>query len=306
MIFPTRIAGKPVHSESVHGSNSGLTRENSLIDSRDFHDLESKQLWVIPRSQSSSICSELLGKLCCDCSRQLDTRNLCSMPGNVSVDPSAPDETTASSLRHVHARNPTATYGETVFSSTRRHVARIDEINTETQGFMIPTPRFAGSVPTWKPPSFAEEVYSRYYMVGQPTNEISELHFDKFPTPSSFSGRRTSFKTEVRSGSGTLSEAIRRIKEVDVATYVDHHETSQSIRGHRFPNFEMLDTKIASPLWKINQYSNFKKRVHVAEQKAQLDDRFSRGRHIAFMTYEYFWVTSIHEAMLWSTLICSM
>ena len=52
MIFPTRIVGKRVHNESAYGSNSGFTRENSVIDSRDFHDPESKQLWVIPRFKS--------------------------------------------------------------------------------------------------------------------------------------------------------------------------------------------------------------------------------------------------------------
>ena len=31
------------------------------------------------------------------------------------------------------------------------------------------------------------------------------------------------------------------MKEVDVSTSVDDLETSQSIRGHRLPNFEMLD-----------------------------------------------------------------
>ena len=48
---------------------------------------------------------------------------------------------------------------------------------------------------------------------------------------------------------------------------VDDPGTSQSIRGHRFPNLELLDAKIASSLNKIIQNSNFKKRVNVAEQK---------------------------------------
>ena len=52
---------------------------------------------------------------------------------------------------------------------------------------------------------------------------------------------------------------------------VDDLKTSQSIRGHRFLNFEMLDGKIASSLNKIIQNSNFKKKkVNLAEQKAQL------------------------------------
>ena len=38
-----------------------------------------------------------------------------------------------------------------------------------------------------------------------------------------------------------------------------------------------------SSLKKIIQNSNFKKRVYLEDQKAQLDDRFLRGRQIAFM-----------------------
>ena len=38
---------------------------------------------------------------------------------------------------------------------------------------------------------------------------------------------------------------------------------------------------------KIIQNSNFKKRINLAEQKAQLDDRLRGGRQIAFMIYEY-------------------
>ena len=75
-------------------------------------------------------------------------------------------------------------------------------------------------------------------------------------------------------------------------------ETSQSIRGHRFPNFEMLDAKIASSLRKIMQNSNFKNRVDLAERKTQVDDRFLRGRQIALMIYECFWVRSTREAIL--------
>ena len=66
-------------------------------------------------------------------------------------------------------------------------------------------------------------------------------------------------------------------------TAVDDLKSSQSTRGRRFPNFEMLNAKIPSSLKKIIPNSHFKKRVNLAEQKAQLDDRFLRGRQIAFM-----------------------
>ena len=60
-----------------------------------------------------------------------------------------------------------------------------------------------------------------------------------------FSSWRTSFKTEVCSGSGCPSEAMRWIKGVEVATSVDDLQTSQSFRRYRFPNFEMRDATIA-------------------------------------------------------------
>ena len=65
-----------------------------------------------------------------------------------------------------------------------------------------------------------------------------------------------------------------------------------------FPNFEMLDAKIASALHKIFQNSQFKKKVSLEEQKAQKEDRFFRGRQIAHTIYDYFRVTGAHDTVL--------
>ena len=59
----------------------------------------------------------------------------------------------------------------------------------------------------------------------------------------------------------------------------------------------MLDAKIASALNKITQNSQFKKKVSLEEQKAQKEDRFLRGRQIAFMIYDYFRVTGAHDTV---------
>ena len=91
---------------------------------------------------------------------------------------------------------------------------------------------------------------------------------------------------------------MRWIKEVEMVDSVDDLKTSQSIRGHRFPNFEMPDARIASSQKKIVQNSNFTKRVNVAEQKAQLEDRFLRGGQIACIIYEYFRITITHGTIL--------
>ena len=51
---------------------------------------------------------------------------------------------------------------------------------------------------------------------------------------------------------------MRSIKDVEVTTSVDDHETSRSVCGNLFLYFETLDAKIASSLKKIIQNSNFK------------------------------------------------
>ena len=79
---------------------------------------------------------------------------------------------------------------------------------------------------------------------------------------------------------------------------LDELKYSRSVCGKDFPNFEMLDAKIASALNKIIQNSRFKKKVTLEEQKAQKEDRFLRGRQIAFMIYDYFRVTGAHDTVL--------
>ena len=109
---------------------------------------------------------------------------------------------------------------------------------------------------------------------------------------------KTRFKTQVSSGSGFPSDAMLRTKEVEMVDSPDELKSSRSACGKDFPQFEMLDAKIAWALNKIIQNSQFKKKVSLAEQKAQKEDRFQRGRQIAFMIYDYFRVTGVHDAVL--------
>ena len=57
------------------------------------------------------------------------------------------------------------------------------------------------------------------------------------------------------------------------------------------PNFEELDAKIASALNRIIHDSLLKRKVSLEEQKAQKQDRFLRGRQIAYLIYDHFRVT---------------
>ena len=126
-------------------------------------------------------------------------------------------------------------------------------------------------------------------MVGQQRQQISELQFDKFPNPAPFFVWKTRFKTQVSNGSDFPSDALFSLDDL---------QSSRSVCGKDFPNFEMLDAKIASALNEIIQNSQFKKKVSLEEQKAQEEDGFLRGRQIAFMIYDYFRVIGAHDTVL--------
>ena len=78
---------------------------------------------------------------------------------------------------------------------------------------------------------------------------------------------------------------------------VDDSRSSSSIRCISMPNFEVLDARIASALNKIIHNSHFKRRISLEEQKAPKQDRFLRGRQIAYLIYDFFPVTGIHDSV---------
>ena len=63
------------------------------------------------------------------------------------------------------------------------------------------------------------------------------------------------------------------------------------------PYFEVLDAKIASALNRIIDNTRFKKKVSLEEQKKQKEDRFFRGRQIAYLIYECFRVTGGNDSV---------
>ena len=100
---------------------------------------------------------------------------------------------------------------------------------------------------------------SKNYGADQQRLQISDLHFDKFPTPATFSCWKIRFKTEVCTCSQFPTEAMQWIKEVELADSVDELRSSSSIRSIPMPDFEVLDARIASALNKIIHNSHFKK-----------------------------------------------
>ena len=80
---------------------------------------------------------------------------------------------------------------------------------------------------------------------------------------------------------------------MEMVDSVDDLRSSSSIRGISMPNFEVLDARIASTLNNIILNSHFKRRISLEEQKAQKQDRFLRGRQIAYLIYDYLRVTGV-------------
>ena len=87
------------------------------------------------------------------------------------------------------------------------------------------------------------------------------------------------------------------IKEVEMVESVDDLKSSRSIRGTPGQNFELLDAKIASALNRIIQNTRFNEKVSLEEMIAHKEDRFLRGRQIAYLFYEYFPVTGANDSV---------
>ena len=116
-------------------------------------------------------------------------------------------------------------------------------------------PTLAGRLSTMS--SIMPVEFPQNSMVGQQRQQISELQFDKFPTPSPFLCGKIRFKNQVTTCSDFPSEAMLRIKEVEMVDSEDELKSPRSVTGKNFPSFEMLDAKIASALIKIFQNSYF-------------------------------------------------
>ena len=143
----------------------------------------------------------------------------------------------------------------------------------------------------------SEGDFLKNYVSDQQRLQISDPHFDKFPTSAMFACWKIRFKTEVCACSQFLTEAVLWIKEVELVDSVDDLMSSSSIRGIQMPNFEVLDARIASALNRIIQNSHFKREVSLEEQKALKEDRFLRGRQSAYLIYEYFRVTGANDSV---------
>ena len=139
------------------------------------------------------------------------------------------------------------------------------------------------------------EYFSKNYGADQQRLQISDPHFDKFPTPATFACWKMRFKTEVCTCSQFPAGDMLLIKEVEMVESVDELKSSSSIRGIRMPNFEVLDARIASALNRIIHIPNSREGSVWRNKRPSKRDRFLRGRQIAYLIYDYFRVTGVQR-----------
>ena len=79
------------------------------------------------------------------------------------------------------------------------------------------------------------------------------------------------------------------IKEIEAAKSRDDFITPKSITGKDFPNYEELDLMMATALKRCNdKQTHFRNKISDEEHRVQKDNRFLKGRQIAYLIYEYF------------------
>ena len=156
-----------------------------------------------------------------DQSLRPDTWNLSGTQGNFFGNPRSTFDSTQTPYQGIfHSLNQSSAGAVPVQVSTGTPVAR----GEERIGSTTPMPMTARRPSTMNSILPAEVPVNS--MADQQRLQISELHFDKFPTPLTFSCWKIRFKTQVSSGSGFPWEAMLWIKQVVMVDSVDDYESS--------------------------------------------------------------------------------
>ena len=258
---------------------------NSLTDARDFHDPEgprspgashvpTRPLTIPSRSEKPSREPAMPN----------DTRNAMGISGNVFE--SLPAREGQFSPRFENSRNLALSPCEMKQDSRMRRDAQSSTIpNPSQEGVQGPLFHSGGT-------------YSRNGVMYYPRFSILEMHLGTFPDPMEFQSWKVNFKTEVCASSQFPRITMHWITKIEMAKSTDDLKTSQSITGRTdFPDYDLLDAKIASVLKKLITNMHFRRRVCTEELRAQNETRFLRGRQIAFMIYEHFRATGAYDAV---------
>ena len=194
---------------------------NSMNDSGEFQEVESNQSGSLRSPVKPAVIPSSCSMLSREC-LPLDTWNTSGPQEHVFGNQfSAVD----SSRNHYHRIHHSMTPGNTgsvpVHIDTKTPVARDEDQNRST----IPMP----TVARW--PSTISSLFQvdipQKSTVGQQRQQISELQFDKFPTPSTFLCWKLRFKNEVTTCSDLPPEAVLWIKEVEMVDSLEEYKSSR-------------------------------------------------------------------------------
>ena len=168
---------------------------------------------------------------------------------------------------------PQATGSGTLFSSD-------DKQNRDT----IPMPTFAGRASTMG--SKIQVEIPQNSMVGQHRQQISELQFDIFQ---SFLVWKIRFKNQVTTCSDFSLEAMLWIKEVEMVDSLEESKSSRPVSGRE----GCFCSEQNHPEFTIPEEGQSR-----GTESRKKEDRFLRGRQIAFMIYNYHQVTGAPDTVL--------
>ena len=153
--------------------------------------------------------------------------------------------------------------------------------------FFNTNPTILSGLGTLNPLYHTEGTYSQNCLMDYRDIRSRNCILEHFTDSLEFQSWKVNFKTEVCAISVFPQITLHWIKEAEIAKSINDLLTSRSITGRRdFTEYEMLDARIASTLKNILTSVHFRREVSVEEQRAQKDDRFLRGRQIAYMIYE--------------------
>ena len=132
--------------------------------------------------------------------------------------------------------------------------------------------------------------YSQSGVMKYPGYQLPEMYLGKFPVPTEFQNWKVNSEQKFARKQKDPRLAMQQIKETEIAKSIDDFITPRSILGRTdFPDYDELDAMMASALTTLfDKHNHFRKKASVEEQRAQNNDRFLRGRQIAFMIRDHF------------------
>ena len=187
-----------------------------MNDSRDFKDAESVRSGLSHVPSQAPTFRDLGGMLSRN-DKPSEIWDTQGFSGNVFVNPSA-----SSSSPFPGGFNP---WIPNVTEDTSPHVTS-ERQNSDT----ALDPRFQSGPSARNSYDPEEGRFSKDYGTDQQRLQISELHFDKFLTPTTFACWKIRFKTDVCICSQFPTEAMLWIKEVEMVESVDDLKSSRSIQ----------------------------------------------------------------------------